>query len=82
MEYQGLVIGFSAVVMVIVCRYIARKYERILAGRLWPAVLALGIVAIIGSFFINEIILSAFAAVFGCTCLWVIYKKVKTTSNF
>lgn len=79
MEYQGLIIGFSAFLMAMVCRFLIRKYGHILSGRIWPAVLAIGIIAVISSIFINEIIVSVAVAIFGCACLWAIYeKKVKT----
>lgn len=78
MEYQGLVIGLLAFLMVRFFRYIVGKYEYIFSGRLWLCVLTIGIIAVISSFFINEIIISTLVAIFGCVCLWAIYeKKVK-----
>jgi uncharacterized membrane protein len=75
MEYQGLVIGFSAFVMALACRYLIRKHGHVLSGRIWTAVLVIGVIAIISSFFINEIIISAPVAILGCACLWAIYEK-------
>lgn len=78
MEYQGLIIGFLAFLMVIVCRHMIRKYGYILSGRIWIAVLVIGVIAIINSFFIKKLMFSVAVAILGGACLWAIYEnKVK-----
>lgn len=81
MEYQGLLIGFSAFSMAMVCRFFIKKYGHILSGRMWPAILAIGIFAAISSFFINKLVISVAVAIFGCACLWTVCEKKVNKNN-
>jgi hypothetical protein len=72
MNFQGVIIGLVAFVIIGVFHPIVIKSEYYFGVRVWPVFLMVGILSIIASLFIGNAILSAVAGVFGFASLWSI----------
>ena len=72
MNFQGVIIGLVAFVIIGVFHPIVIKSEYYFGVRVWPVFLIVGILSIIVSLFIANAILSAIVGVFGFASLWSI----------
>jgi hypothetical protein len=74
MNYQGMIIGFSAFFIIGIFHPIVIKTEYYLGKKMWPAFLVVGILLIILSLFINNSTISAIVGVTGFSSLWSIHE--------
>jgi hypothetical protein len=72
MIFTGLIIGVAAFLIIGIFHPIIIKCEYFFTDRIWPVFLITGIAAVAVSCFVQQIIVSAILAIFGCTCLWSI----------
>ncbi|MDX9872382.1 MAG: DUF4491 family protein [Clostridia bacterium] len=72
MNFQGLIIGAAAFLIIGIFHPIIIKCEYYFTERIWPLFLVVGIAAAAVSCFIQHTVVSAVLAIFGCTCLWSI----------
>ncbi len=72
MVFKGLIIGIAAFLIIGVFHPIIIKCEYYFSDKVWPVFLICGMITIAASCFIQQIIVSAVLAIFGCTCLWSI----------
>jgi len=67
-----LIIGIAVFLIIGVFHPVIIKCEYYFTDKIWPIFLIIGIGAAAWSCFIQQVIVSAILAVFGCTCLWSI----------
>ena len=72
MNWQGIIIGISAFLIIGIFHPIVVKGEYYLGKRIWPVFLVVGVISIIGTLFIDNVLLGAVTGVFGFSCLWSI----------
>ncbi len=72
MNYSGVIIAFFSFLIIGLFHPVVIKGEYYWGTKIWPVFLVVGIVAIIISLFIPNIIFSAMLGVFGCSSLWSI----------
>lgn len=72
MNFEGLIIGIAAFLIIGAFHPIIIKCEYYFTDRVWPVFLIVGIAAIAASCFVQQIMFSAILAIFGCTCFWSI----------
>ncbi|MCE5209241.1 MAG: DUF4491 family protein [Chloroflexi bacterium] len=72
MNYSGAVIGLIAFIIIGVFHPVVIKCEYYFSDRVWPVFLVLGVVTIMGSFFVSNTILTASLGVLGWSFLWSI----------
>jgi len=69
-SFSGLIVGIAAFLMIGGFHPIIIKCEYYFTYKIWPVFLITGIAVIAVSCFVQQIIVSAILAIFGCTCLW------------
>ena len=72
MNFQGLIIGISAFIIIGVFHPIVIKSEYYVGKKIWPVFLVAGILLIALSIFVSHVILSAIIGVTGFASLWSI----------
>ena len=72
MNFEGIIIGAVAFLIIGIFHPIVVKGEYHFGVRIWPIFLGVGIVSIVLSLFIENTILTAVLGVFGFACLWSI----------
>lgn len=72
MNYIGLIIAVGTFLLIGVFHPIVIKTEYYFSSKVWPVFLVLGIICVVGSVFIDNVIGSAFLGVTGCSFLWSI----------
>lgn len=72
MNFTGLVIGVSSFLIIGIFHPIIIKCEYYFTDKIWPLFMIIGIITILLSCFIQEVIISSILAIFGCTCMWSI----------
>lgn len=77
MQYEGILIGFSAFVIIGVFHPIVIKSEYHFGVRIWPVFLLAGVSALGASLFTQSVLLSAMLGVLGFTCLWSIHEIIQ-----
>jgi hypothetical protein len=77
MNYQGMIIGFSAFFIIGVFHPIVIKTEYYIGKKIWPIFLVVGIILIIISFFISNSIISSVIGVTGFSSLWSIHEIIE-----
>lgn len=70
MNYHGIAIGVIAFLMVGAFHPIVIKCEYYFSSRIWPAFFVAGVIAVIGSFFVSNMIASSALGILGCTLIW------------
>ncbi|MGI6257276.1 MAG: DUF4491 family protein [Anaerovoracaceae bacterium] len=70
MNFHGIAIGVIAFLMIGAFHPIVIKCEYYFSSRIWPAFLVAGIIAIICSFFVSNVISSSALGILGCTLIW------------
>lgn len=81
MNFEGLMIGIIAFLIIGVFHPIIIKCEYYFTEKIWPVFLITGILTIVLSCFIHQAIVSAALAIFGCTCLWSIIELKEQTKR-
>lgn len=71
-NFEGLIIGIAAFLIIGIFHPLIIKCEYHFTYKIWPIFLIIGVVAIVVSCFIHQLIISAIIGIFGCTCLWSI----------
>ncbi|MEA4847778.1 MAG: DUF4491 family protein [Clostridiaceae bacterium] len=77
MNFQGLIIGAMAFVIIGVFHPIVIKAEYYIGKKAWPFFLAAGIILIALSVFIDNSTISAIIGVAGFSSLWSIHEIIK-----
>ncbi len=77
MQYEGVLIGFLAFVIIGVFHPIVIKSEYHFGVRIWPVFLLAGLAALGASLFAQSVLLSAMLGVLGFTCLWSIHEIIE-----
>lgn len=72
MNFQGLIIGIAAFVIIGIFHPIVIKSEYYIGKKIWPIFLLAGLILIVISMFIKNITLSAIVSVTGFSSLWSI----------
>ncbi|MCP4642000.1 MAG: DUF4491 family protein [bacterium] len=72
MNYEGVIIGLAAFVIIGVFHPVVIKGEYYFGARIWPIFLVVGLASVIASLFIERTFVAALLGVFGFTCLWTI----------
>lgn len=72
MNYEGILIGIGAFLIIGILHPVVIKTEYYFSKRVWPVFLAAGLVCCAASLFLPGNVLSALAAVLGCSLLWSI----------
>lgn len=74
MNFQGIIIGLAAFIIIGLFHPIVIKGEYYLGKKIWPCFLIVGLLLIILSLYINTQILSSIIGVTGFSCLWSIHE--------
>lgn len=72
MYFQGIIIAVATFLMIGLFHPIVIKSEYYWGVRCWPVFAVAGIVLLIGSLFISDILVAAIVGVTGCSALWSI----------
>lgn len=72
MNFQGVMIGVTAFLIIGVFHPIVIKSEYYIGKKIWPVFLVAGLILIAGSLFINNITISAIVGIIGFSSLWSI----------
>ncbi len=72
MSFNGIIIGCAAFLIIGVFHPIVIKCEYYFTEKIWPIFLIIGLASIIISCSIENHVLSAILAIFGCSSLWSI----------
>lgn len=77
MNYQGIIIGFMAFLIIGIFHPIVIKTEYYFGKRVWPVFLVSGIVFIVLSLFVENVAISALIGITGFTLLWSIHELIE-----
>ena len=77
MNFNGIIIGIAAFVIIGVFHPIVIKSEYYFGKRIWPAFLVAGLVFVALTLFIQNTILAAIVGVLGFSCLWSINELIE-----
>lgn len=72
MNFEGLIIGVVAFVIIGVFHPIVIKSEYYIGKKVWPIFLVVGLALIVVSIFLKNTIASSIIGITGFTCLWSI----------
>ncbi len=72
MNYEGILIGVGAFIIIGALHPVVIKAEYHFGKRVWPAFLTVGLVCCAASLWLPGAVLPALAAVLGCSLLWSI----------
>ncbi len=72
MFYQGIIIAVATFLIIGIFHPIVIKAEYYWGVKCWPLFALAGIVLLIGSLFISQVLLASIIGVTGCSCLWSI----------
>lgn len=74
MNFQGLIIGAIAFLVIGIFHPIVIKSEYYIGKKVWPIFLVVGILLIVVSIYIKNITLSAIIGIIGFSSLWSIHE--------
>lgn len=77
MNFQGLIIGLSAFIIIGIFHPLVIKGEYYIGKKIWPVFLVVGLILIAVSMFIDSIIISAIVGVTGFSSLWSINEIIE-----
>jgi len=77
MNFNGIIIGIAAFLIIGVFHPIVIKSEYYFGKKVWPAFLVAGLIFVAATLFIQNIILSAITGIFGFSCLWSINELIE-----
>lgn len=72
MYYQGLIIAVATFLVIGTFHPIVIKAEYYFGVKCWPFFLVMGLLFIISSLFVGNVIVASFLGIIGCSCLWSI----------
>jgi len=74
LNFSGLVLGFFMIIITYLGHIFIIKGGYYVGTKLWPLFLILGLLSIIGSLFVKNVILSGILGIIGLVFLWSIYE--------
>lgn len=77
MNFQGLIIGASAFLIIGIFHPIVIKAEYYIGKKIWPVFLLVGLILIGISILIDKIVISAIISVTGFSSLWSIHEIIE-----
>ena len=77
MNFYGIEMGVIMLMAIGFGHIIVVKWEYYWGAKSWPGMLAIGLVLILSSFFVENTILSGGLGMFGATLLWGIHELLK-----
>lgn len=77
MNFQGIVIGLVSFFVIAIFHPIVIKSEYYIGKKIWPVFLAVGVIFIILSLFIENITLSTALSITGFSSLWSIHEIIE-----
>ncbi|WMJ86630.1 DUF4491 family protein [Anaerocolumna sp. MB42-C2] len=77
MNLQGIIIGIVTFLIIGIFHPIVIKFEYYFGKKVWPIFLIVGIIGVFLSLFINSVMLSSIAGVFGFSSLWAIHEIIE-----
>lgn len=77
LQTAGLIVGTAALIMIKLAHDSVIIAEYHFGKRCWTAYLFIGLTAIVGSFFISNLIMSVILSLFGFICLWGIIEIIE-----
>lgn len=77
MNFQGLIIGAAAFLIIGLFHPIVIKSEYYVGKKVWPVFLAAGIILLILSTLVNNTIISSIIGITGFTSLWSIHELIE-----
>jgi hypothetical protein len=77
LNYSGVIIGIATILIIWFGRYLCIKGEYYFSKKLWYLFLVVGIIGVIGSLLIENIVISAIVSIFGFTFLWGIHEIIE-----
>ncbi len=72
MNFYGIILGIACFISIGVFHPIVIKCEYHFSYRIWPVFLLIGVILLVISLFIGNVIVSAIFGVVGFSCLWSI----------
>jgi len=72
MNFEGIIIGAAAFLIIGIFHPIVVKGEYHFGVKIWPSFLVVGLASIASSLFVGNTVLAAVIGVFGFACLWSI----------
>lgn len=72
LNYNGILIGAAAFVIITFLYWVTIKAEYLFSKRFWVVFLGLGLGTALLSLFIESLVVSSISAIFGFTSLWAI----------
>lgn len=77
MYFEGIIIGIGAFLIIGIFHPIVIKGEYYIGKKIWPIFLIGGLISIVISLFVGNLILSALIGVLGFTFLWSIHEIIE-----
>lgn len=77
MNWQGIVIGAAAFLIIGIFHPIVIKGEYYFGKKIWPLFLIVGLIGVSATLFIENTLLSAVVGVFGFSSLWSIHEIIE-----
>ncbi len=74
MNWQGILIGISAFLIIGIFHPIVIKGEYYFSKKIWPVFLVVGLISISATLFIENVLLAAVVGIFGFSSLWSIHE--------
>ena len=74
MNWQGIIIGAAAFLIIGIFHPIVVKGEYYFSKNIWPVFLVVGLIGVAATLFIENTLLAAVVGVFGFSCLWSIHE--------
>ncbi len=77
MNFSGLIIGLVAFLIIGISHPIVIKTEYYFGKKVWPVFLGVGIVFIVISIFVHQLMASTILGIAGFTSLWAIHELIE-----
>jgi hypothetical protein len=74
---EGLIIGIAAFIVIGVFHPIVIKTEYYFGKKVWPVFLVVGLIFIVLSLFIGNVVISAIVGITGFSSLWSIHELIE-----
>ncbi|MFV0529083.1 MAG: DUF4491 family protein [Lachnospiraceae bacterium] len=81
MIFDGVLIGVISFLIIGAFHPIVIKCEYYFTEKIWPVFLAVGVLSLLVSCFIRQLVVSSALAIFGCACLWSIIELKEQTKR-
>ncbi len=77
MEFQGLVIGAVAFLIIGIFHPIVIKTEYYIGKKAWPVFLIVGLALIVASLFVDSIVIASILGITGFSSFWSIHELIE-----